>query len=46
MSDIIHGFNGGGQLVFGDIQFNRGCKLFCVTARFKHEELTAPQTQS
>ena len=24
----------------------RGCKSFCVTAHFKHEELTAPQTQS
>ena len=24
----------------------RGCKTNCVTARFKDEELTAPQTQS
>ena len=24
----------------------RGCKTNCVTARFKYEELTAPQTQS
>jgi len=24
----------------------RGCKTNCVTARFKHGELTAPQTQS
>jgi len=27
-------------------QFNRGCKTNCVTARFKHEELAAPQTLS
>jgi len=24
----------------------RGCKTNCVTARFKYEELTAPQIQS
>jgi hypothetical protein len=26
--------------------FKGGCKTNCVTALFKHEELTAPQTQS
>ena len=29
-----------------DLKFAGGCKTNCVTARFKDEELTAPQTQS